>query len=97
MPRYTDQLAGLQHTAADERSAKRHLVRILEIAPRRKPARGPGNRHAKGRQKAMQVRRSRFSREVEIRGDDHLLRAVSLHAFDELADFELIGPNSFDW
>ncbi len=86
----------LEHTTANKRSAKRHLVRIFQISPRGKAARWARDCHAQWRQEAMQIRRRRLAREIEICGDDDLVGTVALHTVDKLADLELIGPNAFD-
>jgi hypothetical protein len=44
----------------------------------------------------VQIRRCGLPRQIEVRSDNHFLRAVALDAFDELSDLELIGSNAFD-
>ena len=87
----------LEHTAANQRATKRHLVGVLEIAACRKPAGGSRNRDTKRGEQTMQICCGSFSREIEICGNDHLLGAFALHAIDQFSDLELIGSDAFDW
>ena len=86
----------LEHATPNERPSKSHLVGVLQIAARGKPACGAGNRYAERRQQSMQIRRCSLSRQIEIRGHDHLLGAFALHTLNQFANLELIGSDAFD-
>ena len=88
--------SNLEHAAANQRPAKRYLVRVLQIAASWKSARRSRNRHAQRRQQAMQVGRCGLPRQIEVRSNDDLVRALMLHSFDKFADLELVRPDAFD-
>src|SRR5712691_9684732 len=62
----------LERPPALQRTADRHLVRVLEVSAHRKTARQPRHTHAASGQELRDVHRRRLTLEIRIRREDEL-------------------------
>ncbi len=75
-----------------QRSADRHLVRVLEVSAHRKTARETSYPYPASGEQLRDVHRRRLAFEIRIRREDELLDPAATYARDQLRDLQIIGP-----
>src|SRR5216683_5267631 len=84
----------LERPPALQRSADRHLVRILEISAHRKTARETRHANSVSRQQLRDVHRRCLALEIRIRRHDELIDPATADARHELRDLEVIRTDA---
>lgn len=91
-----DQKNLLEGAAILQGATEGDFVGVFEIATGGQPACRPGHIHAERREEPVYIRSGRFTRHVEVHGQNDLGRLFGFDPLKEFLDLQLFRSDSFD-